>query len=89
MKNAALVYQAGIANVFQTDCDTHPLFRKRLFQSDFRRCEAFARGLEAAGVKLVSLYCNQASDIANADWYSELDNAPFSDKFQPVGEYVR
>lgn len=100
MKSAALVYQAGIANVFDTTrnrygrsyIDTLPHIcdegtrndRKRLLQADFRTCEAYANGLKAAGVKVQTFHCNRAGDILAADWSPDLDEAPFSDKFRPV-----
>ncbi len=88
MKYAVLVYQAGIANVFRVRClNMMPFGRsaKRLLQSDFRTCEAFARGLKAAGVKVAVAACNQAGDIADAYWADGLDDAPFSDNFRYQG----
>jgi len=87
MKRAMLVYQAGIANVFEVECfNLHNFGRdaKRLLQSDFRTCESFARGLAAAGVLVATVHCNQAGDIAAAHWSDDLETAPFSDKFRPV-----
>lgn len=85
---AVLVYQAGIANVFSVYCWNMAEFgrdAKRLLQSDFRTCEAFARGLAVAGVSVTSMACNQAGDIATAKWTDNLVDQPFSDKFNPVG----
>lgn len=87
--HAALVYQGGIANVFDTSATGKPLLRKRILQGDFRTCEAFTRGLLAAGVEVTSLYCNQAGEIIEADWYSPLNDAPFNESFNPVGQYSR
>jgi hypothetical protein len=87
LKYAVLVYQAGIANVFGVRClnlDDYGREAQRLMQSDFRSCEHFARGLGAAGVIVRSAHCNQAGDIVNAHWSDDLDDAPFSDKFNPV-----
>lgn len=87
VKKAVLVYQAGIANVFAVDCfNLNPYGRnaKRLFQSDFWACENFARGLDAAGVKVATMQCNMAGDITNMQWSNDLESAPFSDKFRPV-----
>lgn len=88
MKYAALVYQGGIANVFEVDAlilDA-PEVRtaRRLLQGSFHECEAFARGLQAAGVMVKTAHCNRAGDIANSDWDADLDNAPFSESFRPV-----
>lgn len=87
MENAVLVYQAGIANVFEVGCFNLSDFgreAKRLIQSDFRTRESFAIGLKAAGVTVISLYCNQAGDITFSQWKEVLPDAPFSDKFRPV-----
>jgi hypothetical protein len=82
-----LVYQAGIANVFEVECfNLDPLGRnaRRLKQADFRSCENFARGLMAAGVTVRVVACNRAGDIVNAHWTSRLEEQPFSDHFAPV-----
>ena len=83
MKYAVLVYQAGIANVFEVS-STQLTNRKRLMQGDFRSCEAFARGIKAAGVKVSTWACNQAGDITDSEWSNDLESQPFSDKFNPV-----
>ena len=87
IERAVLVYQAGIANVFEVDCfnmRASGRTEKRLLQSDFRTCESFARGLAAAGTLVASATCNMAGNIARLDWSNELAEAPFSDKFNPV-----
>lgn len=87
VERAFLVYQAGIANVFSVDCfnlSDYGRETKRLLQSDFRTCEAFARGLGAAGVIVHSAHCNEAGDIINSRWSDDLESAPFSDSFRPV-----
>ena len=84
---AALVYQAGIANVFAVDSFNLAAYgrnARRLYQGDFRGAEMFARGLGAAGVPVVSLHCNQAGDIAAATWSDDLSAAPFRESFHPV-----
>ena len=84
---AVLVYQAGIANVFQVETlnfAPNEAGRKRLAQSDFRTCEAFARGLAAAGWTVASAHCNMAGDVTLQRWSANLDQAPFSDKQRPV-----
>lgn len=88
MKYAALVYQAGIANVFEVDAPNYMdkgRNARRLMQSDFRSCELFALGLQSAGVTVYSAVCNLAGDIARQGWGRNLEDAPFSDKFHPVG----
>ena len=84
MRKAMLVYQAGIANVFEVDCfNLSPYGReaKRLLQSSFDDCISFANGLGAAGVTVMTVACNQAGDIVNAHWSEDLDSQPFSEHF--------
>lgn len=86
-QRAVLVYQAGIANVFAVDCFNQADYgrdAKRLLQHAFGACEMFARGLDAAGVKVTTMACNQAGDIVNAAWSTDLDAQPFSESFRPV-----
>ncbi len=86
IKTVALVYQTGIANVFDVSGDLlgNP---RRLLQSDFRSCESFARGLQAAGAEVLSWSCNVAGDCAQAKWVLGTSATPFSDKCRPVGEF--
>lgn len=86
-KKAFLVYQAGIANVFEVDCfNESPYGRnaKRLMQADFAACENFTRGLRAAGYTVFSVGCNMAGDIINQKFETDLNSLPFCDKFHPV-----
>ena len=90
-RKAVLVYQAGIANVFAVDCfNLSPFGRnaRRLIQSNFRTCEAFARGLAAAGVQVATAACNEGVDIVNRPWQTSLQDAPFCDSFRPVWHKV-
>jgi hypothetical protein len=74
MRTLVIVYQAGIANVFED--------RRRLLQSDFRTCEMFCRGAQAMGATIVPAWANVAGDVSRATWnYEDFDNAPFNDKF--------
>lgn len=76
-----IVYQAGIANVFEVN-QRKPYERKRLLQSDFRACENFIRGIRAGGKHIRRAWCNEAGDIAGRPWsVAHFDNAPFSDHF--------
>ncbi len=79
-----LVYQAGIANVFRVDAFSLSKFtgRTRMLQSDFRSCEAFACGMEAAGAEVRSAGCNMAGDITLQDWSNDL--GPFRDRTLPI-----
>lgn len=76
IKQATLVYQGGIANVFDTG-KAEPV---RLIQADFRTCEAFARGIKATGVPVHYAWCNQAGDIGlpGIKWnYEAFGDMPF------------
>ncbi len=92
IKYAALVYQAGIANVFAVDSLNQSDYGRahrnphRMIQGSFRICESFALGLEAAGVTVQTFGCNEAGDIAHFRWTEDdLASLPFSEKFQCVG----
>ncbi len=83
----ALVYQAGIANLFLVDSfnlDTAGRNARRIYQGDFRTAEAIAKGAGIAGAIVHSVSCNKAGDVANYGWCDDLENAPFSDHFCPV-----
>jgi len=86
---AVLVYQGGLANVFScSHISENPSRRtaeRRLKQTDFRTAEAYCRGLEAAGVEVTSMHCNQAGDIARQTWSQKVSDAPFYEQMQPVG----
>lgn len=76
-----LVYQAGIANVFQVDCfNMHPTGRKqsRLMQADYHSCQHFAKGLGQAGCCVRSAHCNQAGDISEHIWDDDMETALFN-----------
>jgi hypothetical protein len=78
-----LVYQSGIANVFAVDCfNLNPFGRnaRRLQQSDFKTCAAFARGLGAAGVIVRTASCNVAGDCLDVQWIDGTDGTPFRDQ---------
>lgn len=82
-RRIVLVYQAGIANVFEVE-GRNMGKRKRLLQSYFRDCESFARGCAAMGANVETMACNRAGDIVDEHWSTNLDEQPFSDKFCPV-----
>lgn len=87
MLKLALVYQAGIANVFLCDYllpASKVRNARRIVQSDFRTCENFVSGAAYAGATVRTFQCNQAGDVARSVWSEDLDAAPFSDKFKPV-----
>lgn len=83
----ALVYQAGIANVFAVDCWNLSAFGRnavRRLQGTFLQGELFAQGLRECGADVKTFACNEAGDIVNSLWSEDLENQPFSDKFKPV-----
>lgn len=85
---AVLVYQGGLANVFQVSCfNLSPYGRdaKRLWQSDFRSAALFAKGLMAAGTIVKVAACNEAGDISERTWTDDLESQPFSDSFASIG----
>ena len=86
-KHAVLVYQAGIANVFAVDSFNLSDYGRnawRICQADFRTCETYAAALSFAGFAVTTLACNEAGDIANRTWSTDLDAQPFSESFRPV-----
>src|SRR5262245_63488620 len=81
---AVVVYQAGIANVFQVRYFTQwhgDRAARRLLQGSFQECIWFARGLKVAGVDVRQAACNEAGDVAERRWSTPLDEAPWSEKF--------
>jgi hypothetical protein len=83
----ALVYQSGIANVFEVECLNLKDFgreAKRLVQADFKTAESFARGLATGGHIVASFHCNMAGEIKNFDWSDDMDNALWREQMSPV-----
>lgn len=76
-----LVYQGGLANVFQVEYKTP--FNQRIYQGDFRTAENICYGAGLAGAVVRTSACNMAGDIAGQCWTTDLDSQPFSDKFHP------
>lgn len=65
-RHFTLVYQCGIANVFDiSSASGDPI---RLMQSGFRDCEMFLRGAAHAGVRTEIRHCDQAGDVAGSQW---------------------
>jgi hypothetical protein len=79
-KKYAVVYQAGIANIFQVDCFNACAYgrnAKRILQHSFVAIEWFARGLMQAGAKVGMFSCNKAGDISEMKWTIGLEDCPF------------
>ena len=87
IKRIALVYQTGIANVFQVETFSNsPGGRnaRRLLQDAFAPCEWFTRGMLNAGNCEIKIFsCNRAGDIASAPWADGLADCPFRDNAKP------
>jgi hypothetical protein len=85
----ALVFQAGIANVFSVSrfsTSNDGRRAKRLEQNDFRSCYRIAWGMGEAGSKVRCYGCNEAGDIAAREWIEDLDSLPFSDSLLPIAK---
>lgn len=86
-RKAMLIYQGGIANVFEvSEIDpAYCMHTKRIMQSDFRGCANFCRGLVYAGFEVRTCVYNMAGDISEQLWSWDLDTAPFNDEFTVSG----
>lgn len=81
-----LVYQGGIANVFQVESfnlSDYGRDARRLYQGTFNAAESICYGLGLGGAIVKTACCNRAGDIQAATWSEDLDAAPFSEKFHP------
>ena len=67
MKEFTIVYQCGMANVFDTT-GGHADHRKRVLQGTFRDCEQFMRGARAAGAEVRIRHADVAGDCTLAFW---------------------
>jgi hypothetical protein len=82
MKKIALVYQAGIGNVF--DITAAP---KRILQSTFASCAYLCHGARYAGAAVELYACNRAGDVLlwRDEWIAltkeNKDKFPFSENF--------
>lgn len=83
-----VVYQVGIANVFLSENHGQTSAERgmtiRVWQGTFRDAEMIARGYAIANGSVKSMYCNQAGDIIESDWSTEVKSAPFSDLMRTV-----
>ena len=86
-KKAVLVYQAGIANVFEVasfNLSDYGRDAKRILQASFHTCETFARGLGHAGYLVGTASCNKAGDITGLPWTKGTTDCPFRDSAHSV-----
>lgn len=83
MRKIMLVYQSGIANVFEVDAMRLNASNRgrtvRLLQGSFRDCAMFARGMAAAGCYVLTASCNVAGDASLVDWQPGTEGTPFRD----------
>jgi len=80
-----LVYQAGIANVFQVDSfnlSDYGREAKLIVQGSFDECVNVAYGMGLAGSRIRTAGCNRAGDIRQAHWTDDLDDLPFRDQMK-------
>lgn len=83
VNNAYLVYQCGIANVFEVEklsLTREGRNARRLYQGDFRAAYMLSRGLQLAGCKVKTAHCNMAGDIIDMTWSENFDDAPFQNQ---------
>jgi len=92
MKKFMLVYQGGLANLFEVNtfslAPVQPCTRQRIYQGDFRSAENMAIGAKIAGAEVRTAGCNTAGDIAECVWTYDLEELPFSEKFCPVDSEI-
>ena len=89
---AVLVYQAGIANVFEVgsfNMASYGRGAKRLYQGDFRGAEMVCHGLEIAGATIAIAHCNMAGDIRGQHWSTDFATAPFADAMKYRLKWIR
>ncbi len=67
IKRVALVYQVGLANVFQLAVGGGGR-EQRVMQADYRSCELYVRGMRDAGAEVHVYHCDAAGDIAHLLW---------------------
>ena len=80
-----LVYQVGIANVFQVSAFNLADYgrdARRVYQGDFRTAEAIAHGAWLAGALVKAAGCNEAGDIALRSWTQDIDSLPFRESIR-------
>lgn len=86
-KKLALVYQAGIANVFEVKefsrSNGGRKTTKRLLQHAFSPCEYLCLGAELVGAQVAVYSCNKAGDISTEVWERGLIDCPFAEQAHP------
>lgn len=91
-KRYALVYQAGIANLFEVGAHGYTASMRgtthRIYQGDFHTAAAMARGARMAGADVRTACCNEAGEIAERTWNCDYDDQPFCEQYQLVGGVI-
>lgn len=80
IRQFALVYQGGIANVFEMQDRMPP---RRVMQGTFLACEVYATALMEMGAEMEVHFCNMAGDIRLEAWDTTREAAPFTDSMSP------
>ena len=91
VRRYALVYQAGIANIFRVSCFNLSDYGRdamRVYQGDFHTAEAIFHGMWLGGAKLMTAHCPNAGDIAHQQWRTDFDAMPFRESARPPIAYA-
>jgi hypothetical protein len=77
-----LLYQAGIANVYESGQGERPA--RRVLQSDYRACEHYCLGLLEAGAGVEVWNANVAGDpLLQPDAWQKGKGGPFAESQRP------
>lgn len=91
-KKIMLVYQAGIANVFEVEkFNLSPFDRAAmcLLQDSFKTCEEYCRGRHDAGDVVRVAGCNKAGDVSEQHWTQDMDSLPFHNEFEYKKDWLK
>ena len=86
-KKVFLVYQSGIANVFEVkafNLANYGRDAKRLLQHSYHSCRMFCEGMATCGAIIRTAACNMGGDIINEHWTEDLEGQPFADKLVDI-----
>ncbi len=76
----AIVYQAGLANVFEVTNFKKPFRMRRVLQGSFAECERFCQGAEYMGAEIKAFSRNVAGDVSLHAWKEGIEDCPFREK---------
>jgi len=86
-RRAMLVYQGGLANVFNVDSfNLSPYGRnaRRIYQGAFGQAIMLVKGMALGGYLIRTAGGNYAGDITNQTWTDDLESLPFSDQLVDI-----